>query len=394
VVTDVPVITFSVSPNSFCVSANPVTLSANPAGGTFSGVGVSGNTFDPSVAGVGGPYVITYTFTDTIGCGNTSTANQSVNVTNLPVVTISGLDPEYCLNEPPATLNGSPVGGSFSGDGVTGDSFSPADADTGTHTVAYLYVDNNGCSNQQSASTIVNPLPVVSLTGLDSVYCEDDLDAQMTATPSGGTFSGPGLIANAFGPSRVGAGGPYTITYSYTDGNGCTRADTLQTSVNAMPVVTIGGLDPLYCSYIPEVTLTLSPAGGTLQGTGTSGNVFSPSTAGPGNHILIYSFADNAGCAGETNEMVTVDGCVGIEQVVPASLLIHPNPTTGKVAVKLSGISKDASIRLYNMHGELLMEHSGANGTSEIDLSEFSRGIYFLRLLSGKETVAKKIILE
>jgi hypothetical protein len=305
--------------------------------------------------------VITYTFTDTIGCGNTSSANQSVSVTNLPVVTISGLDAEYCLNEPPATLNGSPVGGTFSGDGVTGDSFSPADADTGTHTVAYLYVDNNGCSNQQSASTIVNPLPVVTLSGLDSVYCEDDFDVQMTATPSGGTFSGPGLIANSFGPSRVGAGGPYTITYSYTDGNGCTRRDTLLTSVNAMPVVTIGGLDPLYCSYIPEVTLTLSPAGGTLQGTGTSGGNFSPSTAGPGTHVLIYSYADNAGCAGETTEMVTVDGCVGVEEVDGALVSVYPNPTTGKVTVNLSGISKDAVVNVYNMQGEKLLENLVVN---------------------------------
>lgn len=43
-----------------CSNGGPVTLSANFPGGTFSGPGVSGNTFNPSVAGVG-THTITYT---------------------------------------------------------------------------------------------------------------------------------------------------------------------------------------------------------------------------------------------------------------------------------------------------------------------------------------------
>lgn len=394
IVTNVPALTFTVNPNSFCVNASPVTLTANPSGGTFSGVGVSGNTFNPTTAGVGGPYVITYTFTDTIGCGNTSSTTQSVNVTNLPVVTISGLAPEYCLNAPPASLNGSPSGGTFSGDGVTGDSFHPASADTGSHQVEYLYVDNNGCSGQQTASTFVNPLPVVSLTGLDAVYCEDELPVQMTGTPSGGIYGGVGLIANAFNPAGAGAGGPYTITYSYTDNNGCTRADTLQTSVNAIPTVTIGGLDPLYCAYIPDVPLTLTPAGGQLLGTGTSGSSFNPNQAGVGMHVLIYSYSDNAGCANSTQEVVTVDACVGIQAVNNAALTIYPNPTTGKIIIELADVARNARIRLYNMQGQQLLEQQANAGLNEMNLSEFAKGVYLLRFISENQSGVKKVILE
>jgi PKD repeat protein len=42
-----------------CDNDAPVTLTGNPAGGTFSGPGVSGNTFDPSVTGTGS-FLITY----------------------------------------------------------------------------------------------------------------------------------------------------------------------------------------------------------------------------------------------------------------------------------------------------------------------------------------------
>ncbi|MEO6169040.1 MAG: GEVED domain-containing protein [Chitinophagales bacterium] len=63
-----PAVQLSGLNNSYEVVAPPVTLSGTPAGGTFSGPGVTGNTFDPAAAGVGGPYVISYTYTDANGC--------------------------------------------------------------------------------------------------------------------------------------------------------------------------------------------------------------------------------------------------------------------------------------------------------------------------------------
>lgn len=393
VVTDVPVISFSVSPVA-CENGAPVSLNATPSGGTYSGVGVAGNSFDPTVAGVGGPYVITYTFTDTIGCGNTSSANQSINVVPQPSASISGLVPKYCENAAPVVLTGIPGGGVFSGTGVVADTFAPALAGGGTHVVTYTYTDGNGCSDSQSASTLVNALPVVQLAGLDSVYCEDDAVVQMSATPLGGTFSGVGLIANAFNPAGAGAGGPYLITYSYTDNNGCTGTDTLQVSVHAIPTVAISGLDPVYCVYLPDVPLTLSPAGGQLLGTGVNGNSFNPNAAGVGTHILVYSYADNAGCANSTQETVTVDACVGIQQINPTVFEFHPNPTTGKISVTLSGISSQALLRVYNMPGQQLLERAATNGIAELDLTEFSKGVYLLRLISEKETLTRKVLVE
>ncbi|MEI7801978.1 MAG: T9SS type A sorting domain-containing protein [Bacteroidota bacterium] len=49
----------------YCPTANPVTLTPATAGGTFSGTGMIGNVFNPSIAGVGGPYDIVYTL---LGC--------------------------------------------------------------------------------------------------------------------------------------------------------------------------------------------------------------------------------------------------------------------------------------------------------------------------------------
>lgn len=75
-----PVITLGSIPTVICVSDASVTLSGSPAGGTFSGAGVSGNTFSPSAAGVGAA-TITYTATNA-GC--VSTQNRVIQVNECP----------------------------------------------------------------------------------------------------------------------------------------------------------------------------------------------------------------------------------------------------------------------------------------------------------------------
>jgi hypothetical protein len=60
-----------------CTSDPAVTLSGTPVGGTFTGTGVSGNLFDPSISGTG-TFTITYTYSDLNTCP--ATASQTVDV--------------------------------------------------------------------------------------------------------------------------------------------------------------------------------------------------------------------------------------------------------------------------------------------------------------------------
>lgn len=73
-----PVVSYSQSPAIACDDATSIVLSAaSPAGGTFSGTAVSGNTFDPSVAGIG-THIITYAYTDINGCSANDTSSIDV----------------------------------------------------------------------------------------------------------------------------------------------------------------------------------------------------------------------------------------------------------------------------------------------------------------------------
>jgi hypothetical protein len=61
------------------INSNTDLLTGIPAGGTFSGIGVSGTNFDPSVAGLG-TWIVSYTYTDGNGCSDTATINITVNL--------------------------------------------------------------------------------------------------------------------------------------------------------------------------------------------------------------------------------------------------------------------------------------------------------------------------
>src|SRR5688572_30414360 len=61
-VNNAPVVTIG-SFGPYAITDPAVTLTGSPSGGTFSGTGVSGDQFDPAVAGLG-THTITYSYTD------------------------------------------------------------------------------------------------------------------------------------------------------------------------------------------------------------------------------------------------------------------------------------------------------------------------------------------
>ena len=68
---------------------NALILAGNPSGGTFEGTGVSGNSFNPAVAGAG-TFTLIYNYTDGNGCSNS--AQGSITVTQSCNLSASSID--------------------------------------------------------------------------------------------------------------------------------------------------------------------------------------------------------------------------------------------------------------------------------------------------------------
>jgi hypothetical protein len=140
---------------------------------------------------------------------------------------------------------------------------------------------------------------------MPQAVCSQDSAITLSADITGGTFTGPGVSGNIFTPSDAGFG-PVTITYVVTvPDSACPGFATSTIQVNPAPVVALSGLSTTYCTNSSDVTLVGIPALGTFSGTGVTGNVFSPSTAGVGTHVLRYEF-NNGTCTGYDEVTVTV----------------------------------------------------------------------------------------
>ncbi|MEH6771669.1 T9SS type A sorting domain-containing protein, partial [Maribacter arcticus] len=95
----------------------------------------------------------TYTVSVTDGSGCTKNLTVSLNNPPLPAVTLAPFA-NVLENSPAFALTGGlPSGGTYSGQGVTNNTFNPAGP--GSYSITYSYTDAKGCSNSASRNIVV-----------------------------------------------------------------------------------------------------------------------------------------------------------------------------------------------------------------------------------------------
>lgn len=214
-----PVVSASVADSTICagdttsVTANGAATYVWSTGGTNSTEYVAPTTN------------ATYTVTGTDSSGCVAQATVSVNVNGLPTVTVSATDSTICAGES-STLTASGTNAYvWAPSGNTNATEVVVPAATTTYSVTGT--DSlTGCSSVATFDITVNPLPVVTVTLSVSTVCVDDGTLALTGgSPAGGTWSGNAVTGANFSPSTAGTGNQ-TITYSFTDGAGCTDSAT------------------------------------------------------------------------------------------------------------------------------------------------------------------------
>ncbi|MEM6965043.1 MAG: PKD domain-containing protein [Bacteroidota bacterium] len=255
-----------------------------------------------------GAYEVSLTATNE--CGSFTTT-QTFNVVQSGAVAMPAAQ-DICQNAAAIQLTASPLGGTWSGNGIGPNGwFNPSSGNIGTNIISYEYQDGN-CTLSGTTTITVTPIPSVD-AGTDQEACVDaNVFLIPTGTPSGGTWSvnnGGVLIGNdKFDPSASGAG-VYTLTYAYTDQQGCNNEDTKTIIIHDLPDVHAGP-DESICYNNNDITLTgFSPAGGTWSGTGVTANgIFNATnTPGLGSYILFYAYTDPiTGCSRTDAKTITV----------------------------------------------------------------------------------------
>ena len=248
-------------------------------------------------------YVVTGT--DAIGCSDT--ASVTVTVTLPPTITTSG-DQTICNTDTVKIFASGGTGTSWAGASIVsliGDTafVNPSTSSIYTATVTTAA----GCTKDTTVTVNVNPLPVVTTSG-DQTICINDT-AQIFAT--GGISYTWTPSASLLTPSNDSTGALPTITTVYsvrvTDAFGCFKDTSVTVNVNALPLVSVSN-DTSICL---NDFANLLASGATNYSWSPVDSLNDPNIPNPSanpslNTTYTVTGTDGNGCSDTSNVEVTV----------------------------------------------------------------------------------------
>ncbi len=93
--------------------------------------------------------------------------------------------------------------------------------------------------------------------------------------------------------------------------------------------------------------------------------------------------------SGESNHITFT--AVGIEDYLLNSTTLFPNPTTGEFRIQNSKF-RIQSVEVFDVYGKLMNSVEVNDNTATIDATSYASGIYFVRILTEKGMVTKRIV--
>lgn len=119
-----------------CSASSDIILDVIPSGGSWNGNGILNNAtglFSPSQLGAGLHYV---EYTAPSNCTDTF----AITIYNSPILSLNGLEDEYCFIDSNILLTTFPnIGGTISGNGIINNIFNPSLAGAGYHNITFTY---------------------------------------------------------------------------------------------------------------------------------------------------------------------------------------------------------------------------------------------------------------
>lgn len=255
--------------------------------------------------------------------------------------------------------------------------------------------DSFGCSASATSTITVNPLPVVNLTLTQDQFCTDVNSAVISGgSPAGGTYSGVAVFGgNTVYPPVTGVG-TYTVTYTVTDGNGCSNAATDLLTINPVPAVSFFSIVGSVTTSTPPFDLmtSVSPTGGNFWGPGVNGSFFYPDSAGVGSHMITYSWTNTVSwCEAHQIQYVNVGSGVGIgENAAVNAVNIFPNPANDLLNIAGIDLREITSLKVMNLLGEVVMTMKPNTNDITINISDFSSGMYLISFMNANGIAGSK----
>ena len=202
----------------------------------------------------------------------------------------------------------------------TGSSFATNQTAVGTYTYYVQVKTPANCISEKKAVTLQISdcdlaAPTVANDNLS--VCEGSANPSFTASAansvvwySDATLKNQVGTSATFIPTNSVAG---TYYYYVTQKSTCeSPAKRVTFVINPLPTVSIANVADLKTTDSP-VTISVSPAGGELSGTGVSGMKFNPAI-GAGTHTITYTYQDVNGCVATASTSVVVTKGITVDR--------------------------------------------------------------------------------
>jgi hypothetical protein len=330
----------------------------------------------------------TVTGTDILGCSSTILIPVITN--SLPVLSITPSNATVCsISDITLTANGA---GSYSWSaGVTsgGSTVVVTPTVNSTYTV-FGASSTNGCIGSTTVAVATNSLPVITISPSSPSVCIGSV-VTLTASGSANTYTWNNSSAgNTFGANPL---SNTTYTVKGKNSVGCTSTQTVSIVVNALPVIAVTPASPTICV---KETVQLTASGATIYAWSTStvtSNVFNASPYVSFTYIITGT--DPNGCTNTGSVTVTVDKCLGINEIGNLNNLIsvYPNPSSGLITTKFDFEGKK-EITIVNSVGAVISNRTTESTSENFDFSDLAKGIYFVKISTKNTANNYKIIIQ
>jgi hypothetical protein len=388
VVTDVPDASFSLT-SPVCSGSQAISGTPLTSNGSWSGpvTDITGTIDVPSLQP--GTYPVYYSVSLN-GC--TSVDSATITILALPDATINPAGP-YCSNDQPIQLQPVNPGGAWSGNGVdTSGLFSPSAVSPGVSSVTYTLSDNT-CSSAVTLDIIVNEvtIPIISLQS----FCKNDPATALTATPSGGVWSGNAINPNGeFDPSLATIG--LNTVYYTVNVNSCIGSTTADISVSPTPVASFN-----YSTNVGMVTFTNTSTDAVNYiwnfGDATNSNSINPTHSYENGSYTVTLIVTNS-CGSDTMvQNIMIQG-VGIENIFQISdLIVFPNPATELIQIQWTANENlKFNLSITDVSGRTILTKNitafVGNNILSLPVEYLSNGVYILKLSDGTHTTVSRFI--
>jgi uncharacterized repeat protein (TIGR01451 family) len=372
-----PLPTASIAPNgptTFC-QGNSVILTSSTASSylwsdnsTTQGINVSSS----------GNYSVTVT--NAAGC-SASSSTVAVTVNPLPTASITPGGPTTFCHGDSVTLSSNAANSYLWSNSLSTQSVTSVSSGNYIVTVT----DANNCTaSSLTVSVIVNPLPNVVITpNGPTVFCQGDTVVLTSSSGNSYLWSDNSTSQSI----NVNSSGNYAVIV--TDGNNCSSASLVTTViVNPNPPVPI---------IIQSGDSLISDAANSYQWyfnnvliPGAISQAYHPSQNG--NYSVAITDSNN--CTTSSSDYVFV--LTEIQTLMLNNeILTYPNPVENELILSTTKFKDDLEIIFYNAIGEKYFSQKLDAGRLKyiINVSGWSRGMYFMCFNLKERIVVKKIVL-